>query len=133
MISPQHGNGVSPMQAESGSRRNIVISDKVALGILSALMATVIGSGWFLGPAKDRDLQDVKKDVAAHTAILTEISGKLGKLNDGMQEVRVDVARMQGSVPAPPVPAVQRTARRKPKAEKTEKSDSLLGGLFSGD
>jgi hypothetical protein len=110
-----------------GKGRYIVISDKLGKWVIGGLVSTILGGGWVLWPAKQRDLDDVRKDVAAHTVILGEINTKLDKIGDSLQEVRVDVARMQGGPPAPVAPAI-RVRKAKPKPE-PEKPKSIFSGF----
>ena len=130
MRQQHYTNGAAPPMPTSILNGQIVISSKVALTVVSALTAAIIGGGWFLSPAKDRDLQDTRKEVAAITAAVGAMAEKVDKLIEQTHEVRIDVARMQSSgSPAPAPPQYRaKSAKAMPRAT-AEKPASLFGGF----
>lgn len=139
----QYTNGATASMSGSIFAGQIVIGSKTALTVVGVLASAIIGGGWLLAPAKDRDLQDLRREVAAVTlsvsavaakvdklvestdASIAKISDKVDRLVEQAQEVRVDVARMQGT-PAPAAPSYRAKAtKQKPKT--AEKPASILG------
>lgn len=125
----QYTNGATPNMSGSIFPGQIVISSKVAFTVVGIIASAIIGGGWLLGPAKDRDLQDTRKEVAAIAVAVGRIADKVDKMAEQVQSVQVDVARMQGS-PAPAAPSYRAKAVKQPRPKvKVEKPATVFGGF----
>jgi hypothetical protein len=105
----------------------IVVSSKLALTVVGIIASTIIGGGWMLSPAKDRDLQDLKKEVVGIGGAVNKLSTSMDLLTAAMNDNRVEIVRLQGlAAPAAQRPPV--VGKRKVKAQ-TDKPAALFGGF----